>query len=113
MSRSRILTIIGIILGGMIILGVLWGVLGKTNPIDQALDSTDLAPDGPPPLSTVLQSPSPTRPAHCVPIPRNPTPAGPPTATPDQFHTGEPAVFRTVTPRPYAHIYDLSPELPI
>ncbi len=105
MSRTKTFIFVGVILAVMVILGIFWGILGKTKTPEQAQNP-------PPPLSTGLWNSTPTRPAHCVPIPRYPTPAGPPTATPDQFATSGPNLSPTITPIPFAHIYNLSPEMP-
>lgn len=105
MKRLKVVDRIGIGLGVLFVLVFIWGILSN-----RTLSEPD--PMTPPPLTMAFRNPTPTRPAHCVPIPRYPTPAGPPTATPDQFATAGPNLSPTITPIPMAHIYNLSPELP-
>jgi hypothetical protein len=73
----------------------------------------------PPLLPTILKTPSPIRSASCVPIPRAAQPSGSPTPTlfpmaPDRPRTSHmPDLAPSVTPRAYANIADLSPEVPL
>lgn len=72
-----------------------------------------------PPAITVFVTPSPTRPWYCVPLPREARQGGSPTSTPfplTSAMTLTPNKFLvapTVTPRAYANVFDLSPEVPL
>ncbi len=99
--------LIGMVLGILLLSGA---ILVAAQMINQP-EQTQMIP---PPLPTVLTTPSPTRPLYCVPIPRKTITSWTMTPTPDRFSSPVPD-FRpvvTVTPRVYAHIVDLSPELP-
>jgi len=83
------------------------------------LNQTVLVQSTPPPITTSLQTPSPTRPAYCVPLPRAAQQNGSP--TPTQFPLTSmititpltPQLAPSVTPRVYANTVDLSPEVPL
>lgn len=98
---SRAMKAIGVV----VLIGLIsWSVVVASNRINQGEPS---------PLPTMVRSPSPTRPAYCVPIPRPAQISGTLTPTPDRLSTPIPHFSPSVTPRPFAHIYDLSPELPL
>jgi len=93
------------VLGLVVFVGLIsWSVVIASNRINQGESL---------PFPTVIRSPSPTRPANCVPIPYEVQISGTLTPTPNRFSTSLPHSSPSVTPRSYAHTYDLSPELPI
>jgi len=98
---SRALKAIGMV----VLIGLIsWSVVVASNRINQGEPS---------PLPTGIRSPFPTRPAYCVPIPREAQMSGTPTPTPNRYATPKPNFSPSVTPIPFAHIYDLNPELPL
>jgi len=64
-------------------------------------------------LPTIIVPPTATRPAYCVPLPREPSIVGTLTPTPDRLTAVFPYTNPSITPRSFTHIYDLSPELPL
>jgi hypothetical protein len=92
-----------IAIGVVVFIGLIsWSIFIVANRVSQSE-----------PLPKVIRSPFPTRPAYCVPIPREAQMNGTPTPTPNRYSTPKPNFSPTVTPIPFAHIYDLSPELPL
>jgi hypothetical protein len=96
----------GIILGILLIGGAIIVTAKKPNAHDKE-DFLNYR------IPTIHLDPSPTRPAYCVPIPREPTSDIPPTATPARFSTQAVQDQPTLTPIPFTHVIDLSPELPL
>jgi hypothetical protein len=101
---------------------IVFGVLLFTGTVLAAAQKqyySDRAQSTPPNIPTIIRSPSPTRPAYCVPLPGVPQPLGSPSATPDPFgaviSTTSPrlGLGPSVTPRVYAHTIDLSPGIPL
>jgi hypothetical protein len=92
-------------IGMVVLIGLIsWAVVVASNQSNQGEPSL---------LPTVIRSPFPTRPAYCVPLPREAQMIGTPAPTPNRFSTSIPYFRPTVTPIPFAHTYDLSPELPL
>jgi len=90
-------------LGAVALLGLIsWSVVVASNRINQ----------GKLPL-LVIRTPSPTRPAYCVPIPVDAQNSGTLTPTPNRYSTSIIHISPSVTPRSFAHVFDLSPELPL
>lgn len=71
-------------------------------------------PDLPPPPPMTAGTQNATRPAYCAPIPHETLPIGLPTPTPNilTLPVPTPPHSQGVTPIPFSHIYDLSPQLP-
>ena len=67
-------------------------------------------------FTTLNQTPSPTRPFYCVPLPREKAADiyVTPSPTPDHFATPDPYLPEapSVTPIPFVHTFDISPKVP-
>ena len=109
---SNIFRFIAIVFGMVLFTGTALAAAQKQYQSDRAQST-------PPNFPTIIRSPSPTRPAYCVPLPGVPQPLGSSSSTPDPFGsvilTTSPrqSFAPSVTPRVYAHIFDLSPEIPL
>lgn len=66
-----------------------------------------------PQLPTIQMSPSVTRPSDCVPFPTDEKSTATLTPTPARSASAVPSSRASVTPRVYANMIDLSPELPV
>lgn len=107
---SSIFRFIAIVFGVLIFTGTALAAAQKQYHSDRAQST-------PPKFPTIIRSPSPTRPAYCVPLPRAAQLPGSPTSTAYPFASAIPTTSHmqglapSVTPRGYAHIFDLSPEI--
>ena len=97
---------IGMILGVLLLSGTVLVTAQKLNQVNQAQSTPPLFP-------TVLRTPSPTRPANCIPLPQETAINSTLTPTPDRLTSPMPNFRPTVTPRVYTNTFDLSPELPL
>jgi len=110
--HSKVFTLIVIALG-VLLVSVLVLTTGLRRKQTAQVQRTQ------PPAITVFVTPSPTRPWYCVPLPRETRQSGSPTSTPfplTSAMTITPNKFQvapTVTPRVYANVFDLSPEVPL
>jgi len=105
----KVFKIIGIVLAIFLLSGTLIVAAQRINQPDRAQRR-------PPLLPTFLETPSPTRPANCVPLPQEKTIDiyVTPSPTPDHLETPDPNLLYespSVTPIPFAHTYDLSPKV--
>jgi len=107
----RVFKLIGIALAILLLSGTILVAAQKINQPDRAQRR-------PPLLPTLLVTPSPTRPANCVPLPQEKTIDIDMTLspTPDHLETPDPNLLiesPSVTPLPFANTFDLSPELQV
>lgn len=110
--HSKVFILIIIALGVLLVSGMVLTMALRRNQTAQVQGIH-------PPKITVFVTPSPPRPWYCVPLPRTAQQRGSPTSRPFPLTSvmtktpNQPPIVPTVTPRVYANIVDLSPEVPL